>query len=160
MTKWTFAASIALLVAACSHGRMDPRKSVLVEVSVQRCLDTLRNDEIPLVITNRSDRQVAFFSTGTSGPPYVLHPYAFAINFAEPRSDDELGVLLEHYIPPKNEVRLDPGDRAEVLAYASLWPLPGYTGRVRAEVTDTNGRPYVSEELAVCVSTAMSASGR
>ena len=160
MTKWTFAALIALLVAACSHGRLVPREYVFVEASGPHCLDTSRNDEIPLVITNRSARRIAFYSAETSGPPYVLHPYAFAINFAEPRSDDKLGVLLEQYFPPKNEVRLDPGDRAEVLAYASLWPRPGYTGRVRAEVTDTNGRPYLSEELAVCAATKMSASGR
>jgi hypothetical protein len=160
MQKWTFAASIALLVAACSHGRLDPHESVLVEVTGPRCLDTSRNDEIPLVITNRSARQIAFFSAETLGPPYVLHPYAFAIKFAEPRSEDKLGVLLEHYFPPKNEVRLGPGDRAEVLAYASLWPRPGYTGRVQAEVTDTNGRPHLSEELAVCAATETSAYGR
>lgn len=163
MTRWAFAGPIVLLVSACAHGNMDPLDAVVVEpAGGSDCLDVSHHDAIPLVITNRSPRRVAFLAAERSGPPYVLHPYAFSIDFAEPRSDNSLGVmvLLEHYVPPKDEVRLGPGDRTQVTAYASLAPLPDYTGRVRAKVTDTRGRQHLSHELAVCAATETSASGR
>lgn len=74
-------------------------RSVLVDLTGgSDCLDTSRNDKIPLTITNRSTRRIAFLASGTSRRPYVLHPYAFAIDIAEPKSVDKLGVLVEHYV--------------------------------------------------------------
>lgn len=141
---------------------MDPLDPVVVEPVGSDCLDVSHHDAIPLVITNRSARGVAFLAADASGPPYVLHPHAFAIDVVEPKSDNSLGVLvmLEQHVPPRDEVRLGPGDRAQVRAYASLAPLPGYTGMVRAKVTDTSGRHHLSRELAVCAATGMSAPGR
>ena len=160
MKKWMFAASIALLATACVHGRVDPGEAVVVEPRGADCLDMSRNGAIPLVVTNRSPRRVAFHVAGVSGPPYVLHPYAFAIDFVEPKSYDNVVAAIEHFYSPTNDVWLGAGDRAEVEAYASIWPRPGYTGMVRARITDTNGRHYRSRELAVCAADATSTSGR
>lgn len=150
--KATFATALALLTAACAHAHTESHAGVIVEPLSSTCLDTSRNDAIPLVIDNRSSSHISFSAAEASGPPYLLHPVTFRIERADatPHDDSHWHVILEHYFAPKHEVQLGPGDRAEVLAYTNLWPSPGYPGRVQVTVTDTHGFGHRSHAVQVC----------
>lgn len=130
---------------------------MLVGSLPQHCLDSSLNHAIPISITNRGSGPVSFSLREAAGLPFKLHPWAFEIVPKQPVSEDpnSWGVLLEHYVPPNQEVWLGAGDSVELQAYASLWPLAGYTGTVRLQVRDTRGRLHYSEELSVCPAGSM-----
>lgn len=154
--KATFATALALLTTACVHRHVESHAGVIVEPLSFTCLDTSRNDAIPLVIKNHSSSRISFSAAEASGPPYLLHPVTFRIERADTTSHDESywPALLEHYSAPEHEVELGPGDRAEVLAYASLWPSPGYPGKVQVTVADTHGFGHRSRAVPVCESSS------
>jgi hypothetical protein len=161
--KATFATALALLTTACAHTHTESHAGVIVEPLSSACLDTSRNDAIPLVINNRSSSHISFSAAEASGPSYLLHPATIRIERvgAAPHDDSHWHVILEHYFAPKHQVQLGPGDRAEVLAYANHWPSPGYPGRVQVTVIDTHGFRHQSHAVQVCeLSAALATPGR
>lgn len=152
MKRLAIAGLISLALSAEGYAAQNTVEPLLIEPKSTDCLDTRSNNAIPLMITNQSKGRLAFHLSDTSGPPFELHPYAFSIEFKDPGITKMSGVIIEHFSSPSDEVRFDPGDQLDLLAYASLWPEPGYTGLVQVQIKDTHGRQYVSRELAVCPS--------
>jgi len=143
--------ALMLLTTACAHGRPDAVAGVVVVA--EPCFDSSRHDAINLSVINDSSERVALSSLGTSGPPYILHPNAFAVAAADgtPASGEHWDVLLEEFVPPDHEVSLGPGDRAQFHAYTSQWPTSEYHGQIKLQVRDTRGQSYESQPVPVCV---------
>lgn len=125
---------------------------MLVSSIPEHCLDSSRNHAIPISITNLGSKPVSFSLFNGSNSPFKLHAWAFEIVPVQSMSDDlrNWETLLEHYVPPSQEVRLGAGDSVELQAYAGSWPLPGYPGRVKVQVRDTRGDLHQSQQLDVC----------
>jgi len=145
-----FTVVLMLLTAACAHGRSDSQAGVVVAPGP--CFDSSSHDAITISIINGSKGSVAFSASGSSGPPYNLHPWAFEVATADgmPTNPEQWGVILEHFAPPDHDVRLGPGDRAEFHAYTSLWPTSDYPGKVKLRVRDTRGQLHDSDPVPVC----------
>lgn len=152
MCCWIRAAVALLLVSAHALGQAAPigAERVLLQPKGTECLDTRDNNRIPLVLTNRSTERIAFHLSAPGQERNWIHARSFDIDFGPLHSNENVGVVLDEYFPSERQVRFDPGDQMDVLVTADVSPTPGYTGKVRARLRDTEGRQYVSEELEVC----------
>lgn len=152
MRLWMSAAVASLFASAQALARAAPigAELVLVEPKGTACLDTRDNSRIPLRLSNRSAERIAFHLSAPGEERNWLHARSFDIDFVPPRSYENVGVILAEYYPSERQVRFESGDQMDVFVTADLWPRPGYTGKVRARVRDTQGRLHVSEELDVC----------
>jgi hypothetical protein len=144
------AVALLLLTTACAHGSPESHAGVVVVPG--SCFDSSRHDAIAVLIINGTNGPVAFPASGTSGPPYSLHPRAFDVVAADstPADPGSWSVLLEEFAPPDHQVRLGTGDRAEFRAYTSRWPMSAYRGKVKLHVRDTHGHLHESDPVPVC----------
>lgn len=152
MRLWMSAAVASLFASAQALPQAAPFGSelVLVEPKGTACLDTRDNTRIPLRLTNRSTERIAFHLSAPGQERDWLHARSFDIELVPPRSHEIVGGDMDEYARSERQVRFESGDQMDVFVTADLWPRPGYTGKVRARVRDTQGRLHVSEELDVC----------
>ncbi|WNH54212.1 hypothetical protein [Stenotrophomonas oahuensis] len=150
MLLWIRSALALLLASNQAQAASDDPGLVLVQPKERECLDTRNHGRIPLVLTNRSAGRIAFHLSAPGQERNWIHARSFDIDFGPLNSNENVGVVLDEHFPSGRQVRFDPGDQMDVFVTADIWPTPGYTGKVRARLRDTEGRQYVSEELDVC----------
>ncbi|MEF3081099.1 hypothetical protein V3391_02565 [Luteimonas sp. SMYT11W] len=140
-------AVIATALVGCAHLSPSLDAGVAIELDAHGCIAAASPDVL-IRIRNTSNARVAFYTYGTSGPPYELHPGS--VQLLDAVSGEPWQVVLEHFFPATTEVSFGSEDQADFTYEPSVWPSGQETGILKLQIRDTRGRFHYSSELGVC----------